>query len=186
MKQKKNNKTLLILLVIVVILIGALELYERYGEIKMRENLTDVNLAKITRIALSNEKADQYISLRKEESGWFITADKVQIPVENQSVNAIHKLLKELRPIKIVSSNKEDWEKYGTTDEQGLRVTTYHEKEILSDIFIGKIEKNDIDTQLITYVRLKGDQEIYSVKGDLRKCFAQDFFEQIFPKDKNN
>lgn len=181
MKKKKNSKTLIVLLVIVVILLGALELIEYYGKEKTRENLTGVKIDKITRIALSKSNDDQYISLKKEELGWFITSEKIQIPIENQQIEKIFQLLTEMKPIKKISSNNEDWEKHETTDEQSLRVTTYREKDILSDIFIGCTEKDETTGELITYVRVKGDQDIYSVKGNLHHEFEQNFFEQIFP-----
>lgn len=180
MKQKKSNKTLLILLLVVVVLIGALELFERYGGATIRKNLTDVNVSKITRIALSNECVDQYLSLRKEDSGWFITAEKVQIPIDDSSMEEILQLFKNMPPIKVVSDKQEDWETYETLDELGLRITAYRHKEILSDFFIGKVEY-DASGEAVTYVRVQGDDEIYSVKGNIRKIFIQDFFEQVFP-----
>lgn len=182
MRQKKNNTTLLILLLIVIVLIGALELYERYGGGKLRNNLTDVKIAKITRIALSKAQADQYISLRNEQSGWFITADKVQIPVSDSSLEKMYQLLETMQPLKVVSSKSADWEEFETVDALSLRVTAYNEKEILSDLFIGKCEKDDTTGETVTFVRVRGEDEIYAVKGDVRKVFEQDFFKQVFPE----
>lgn len=181
MKQKNNNRLLLVLLAIVAMLIIALEIYERSSADKNRENLTGINIEKITRIAMSNAKADQCFSLRKEEIGWFITADKIQIPIENQSIEKVLLLLKEMKPIKKVSSKKEDWAIYETIDESGLRITAYNAKDILVDFFIGKVEKDEETGLLTTYVRLQGDVDTYAVNGDVKAVMTQDFFGQIFP-----
>lgn len=183
MKQKKNNRLLLILLVIVTLLIVALEVYERLGTPKNRENLTGLNIEKITRIAVSDAKTGQYLSLRKEEIGWFITADKIQIPIENSSIEKILILMKDMKPVKKVSSDREDWATYETSDESGLRITAYNVKDILTDFFIGKVEVNEETGLQTTYVRVQKDDDIYAVKGDMKAVFTQDFFEQIFPAE---
>ncbi|MDD4848264.1 MAG: DUF4340 domain-containing protein [Bacteroidales bacterium] len=179
MKKKKNNHFLWILLAVVVVLIAALEIYERYGDQGMTKNVTNVNTEKITRIALSNAKNDQYLSLRKEESGLFITSEKIQIPIEDDRIQPLMLLLTKMTPIERVSTNSEDNEQFETMDEMGLRVTAYHNKEILTDFFIGKTMENE-NHQMMTYVRQQGTNDIYKVQGDLRTTFAQNFLSKFF------
>lgn len=174
LKRMKNKTILLLFLLLFSGFLITQFAYER--QIKdFHTTLIQIPEKDITALLLYplKDKQEEF-SLNKDGGKWGVTKGNVIAKANKKLVNKIIKALTNVDTQNLVSQQAADWKDYGVDDTKGSRVKVLTNKTLLKDFIIGKTGR-DTNYQIITYVRLSAEEEIYAVLGDLNEPFNQSF-----------
>jgi len=183
--KKLNNKTLIFILVALVGIFVLVRLFRTPAlESNLKTSLVTVDTSKVTEIKLwPGSESGSEIQLLKTGGKWSLKkGDKLYNPGQGVAGSMLGYFVK-LAPQKMVSRKKEKWNDYQVGDSS-TRVQMIAEGDIVADLRIGKLGFNQNQMQqqqqnfgqrgfegAFTYVRLDGEDEIYTVDGFLESSF---------------
>jgi hypothetical protein len=182
MSSKFNNKSLTIIL---VILIGLFAFYQFYRKARIEKTikteLVSFDTTKITKILLypmAEKRAE--ITFTKDGKFWKVNKDKVTCDAEPNAIKSLITQLLSIKSQRLASRSKEKWAEYLLTDSTSTRVKVYENNKLKTDILFGKFTYKQDRSQYggvsgTSFVRLKGEDEIYAVDGFVVFSFNQEF-----------
>lgn len=180
MKSISNFK-LVVLLIVLALIYAALQLFGGRSRSKnYRAELVQIDTAKVS--ALKIAKEGRLVDLKRESGRW-------QVKLENDSwtdanpraVQGAMASLMTIKPSRMVTRDPARWEEYDT-DSSGVEVQILEGKKKTLDLVIGRFGVRD-QQNFFTYVRLKGDNEVYAADNFMGISFntrVNDFRDQTF------
>jgi multisubunit Na+/H+ antiporter MnhF subunit len=187
MSKKYDNKILLYILLALLLIFGAITLYRT----KVTDNtlnpeivkIDTTNVNKIVLFPISENRKE--IKFYKEGKSWKISNGKITSEPESNITQNLLGILNELKVKSLVSRSKSKWTEYQLTDSTATRVKVYEKDELVLDLMVGKFIYQQGNNQYggmyggggsgISYIRLYGENDIYSVDGFLTFTFNQQF-----------
>jgi hypothetical protein len=195
--KKLNNKILIIVLVALVAIYGLSRMFRASSrESNLPKELVALDTAAITEIKIFTAKEfNKEIRLVKEGKNWTVKSDNKSANVEQGSVNSSVGQFVHLKPIRLVTKKKTKWKEYSVGDSS-TQVKFMNGSKVLADIRIGRVQFDMQPGQqqfnpnsISTYVRLSGEDEVYSVEGFLESTFNKsynDWRDKAFLRLKQN
>ncbi len=167
MFNKLSTKTLVILFAGLLVLVAAFLFYDsQHGERSFRNELVNIDTAKVTSINIYPKNTDhKLIKIFKEGKYW-----KVDIPnnktayVPDQKVNELFSELLRIKPISVAALNKNKWKEYQVDDSSGTEVKIFEGGDNTLDLTIGKFAFQRPKT-MSSYVRVGDDDNVYKISG---------------------
>ncbi len=172
MFNKLSTKTLISLFVVLLIIV-VIFIYEdnKNGEKSFRTNLVDIDTSSVTSIQIY-PPATQHkeVKLFKEAKGWKVQlADNKTAEIPHNKVESLFRELLSIKASSLASTEKSQWKEF-KVDSSGTEVKVFDGDNNVSDLVIGKIQF-ERPRNMTTYVRVKGDNNVYSVDGFLTYAF---------------
>ncbi len=127
---------------------------------------------KITSIEL-NSKDGNFI-LSKENEEWFVLNNGAKHKASTGSMTELLKNLENLRIYSVISRNPEKFDEYQVSDSLGKHFIVKENNNVLADFYVGKFIPSGRQN-VNSYFRLKGKDDVYSLKG---------FFSMLFFNNK--
>lgn len=124
-------------------------------------DLPDVEIfdeEKITGISIDAE--DISLDFSFEDESWYIEPE--HWPADYSSVNSIRKALADIDIVDLISTSRNP-EVYDLGENQRISVKAYEGSKVIRELFVGKVSS----TGIYTYIMLPGDNNVYSVRGNL-------------------
>lgn len=123
-------------------------------------------------------------TLRRNSAGvWSLAPEGYR--ADDTLMNGITAILARFEPVDLVS-RKSGYERYGVDDSKGLRIRAYSGETLLRDFTAGKASESG----RYSYIRLPGDDNIYSVRQDLQGLFGRNPSEmrekELFPETEGS
>ncbi len=182
MFKKINIKTLVIVFALLLGILVITELMEsKKGERSFKDYILSFDEGKITSIAISNPKGGQGVYLEKKNEGsWTVAKGEEEYTADSDRVGQLLQSLQELKPRRVAATRKEKWEDFEVTDSAAVKVNLKKEGKTAGELYIGKFSykqpSNPYQRQgdMISYVRVGGEKEIYAVSGFLKMNFSAD------------
>jgi hypothetical protein len=183
--KKLNNKTLIIILIALVGVFVLVRLFRAPAlESNLKKELTSVDTSKVTLIKLWPASAQgTEIQFVRTANKWSVKQGDKQYNLEQGAASSMMGYLVKLVPQKMVSRKKEKWSDYQVGDSS-TRVQMLAGNESVADLRLGRIGFNQNQMQMqqqqfgqggfggmFTYVRLEGEDEVYTVEGFLGSSF---------------
>jgi Domain of unknown function (DUF4340) len=182
--KKLNNKTLIVILIALVGVFVMVRLFRAPAlESNLKKELTTLDTSKVTMIKLwPGSELGKEIRFVRVAGKWSIKHDEKQYNMEPGAANNMMGYLVKLVPQKMVTRKKEKWSDYQVGDSS-TRVQMLAGDESMADLRIGKLGFNQNQMQqqqfgggggfdgAFTYVRLEGEDEVYTVDGFLEASF---------------
>ncbi len=112
----------------------------------------------ITRITITGPSVD--FDFSRTNGNWFIEPEGW--PAESSNLKSMAKSLTDPRIAELISTSGNP-ELYELGDEQKILVQAWIGNEVVRKIYVGKVSS----TQIYTYIMLEGDDNIYSIRGNL-------------------
>lgn len=181
MLNKLNTKTLLFAFVI----LGALALIVLLRDVgtpkgSMREMLTDFDTATVTSVEIDPKEGDAY-TIEKDGDTWkLVLSDGKKVNTDGKKFMNSFKSLVNLKPKKLVSKKVEKHKSFEVDDSSAIKVKVMAGDEVVSELMIGKFSfsqppggqqqqmmQQRQQPKIFTYVRLTGEDEVYSIDGGL-------------------
>lgn len=119
---------------------------------------SSVNADDINKVSIEGSNID--LEFSRTGSQWFIEPEGWH--AENSNLTPIVKALADIKIIDLISTSGNP-EVYDLGESQRVKVTAYNGDDILREIYVGKVSS----TGIYTYMMLPGDDNIYSVRGNM-------------------
>lgn len=188
--KKLNNKILLIVLGVLIGIFVLVRLFRAPAlESNLKKELTLVDTSKVTLIKLWPEATNgSEIQFVRSGNKWSIKKDNKEYNLEQGAASSLMSYLVKMVPQKMVTRKKEKWTDYQVGDS-ATHVQLFAGKDNVADIRIGKIGFDQAQLQQMqqqqqfgrggfnggyTYVRLEGEDEVYTVDGFLSSSFNRE------------
>jgi hypothetical protein len=137
----------------------------------------------VTTIRIDDPAEKSQVLLAKTGSRWEVVAGDKRYEADSSVVRNILTQLNDLSTKQYAGSGKKVWEKYMLTDTSAMSVTLEAGRRRLARIYLGRISytpppqatdqqmPRQQDGEMATFVRVDGEQEVYSVEGFVRMNF---------------
>lgn len=188
MSGKKNNRMMLILF----LALAAVFVITRFTRVKnsertLRTDIVQIDTSMVTSMILypRSEMGDE-IRFSKNGTAWSVSRDDITAPADEQSVRATLAELMNLQAEQLVARSREKWNSYQVDDSLGTRIIIMEGKKRALDLVVGRFQYEPPPQQSYnmygqnrvsgkTYIRLWGENEVYSVDGFLAMIVNQTF-----------
>ncbi|MFC2087133.1 DUF4340 domain-containing protein [Bacteroidota bacterium] len=183
MFKKLNTRTLGIAFIVLLVIVVLLTVSDRKkGERTFKSVLVEFKEDEISSIEIvnRNDLENKLVFKKSTDENWRIKKGNEEYNADTKRVeNLITELLR-IEPERVAATKKEGWKEFEVTDSLATRVVMFDDNKPVSDIYIGKFSyqnpTNPYERQgkMTSYVRLKGDNNVYAVNGFLRMTFSSD------------
>lgn len=181
--KKLNNKILVGVLAVlagVFVLSRVFRASSREGNLP--KELISVDTAQVTEIKIYPKTENfKEVRLVREGKAWNVKMERKSSGTDQGSAARAMGLLTHLKPMRLVAKKKDKWKEFNVTDSS-TQVKMMKGNEVLADLRIGKIGFNQQAGQqqfgrssVFTYVRMNGEDEVYSVEGFLQTAFDRSY-----------
>lgn len=177
----KNISSRNLLIVFIILLaIAALFIYlDTSREVRtFKRDIVDIDTSAVTAISIYPKVTNhQEVRLFKEGNYWQVRLeDNKSATAEESKIKNLLTQLSELKANSVAAQDKSKWSEY-KVDTSGTRVKVFEGSDNTLDITLGKFTYQQ-PRSMTSYVRVKGDENIYEVNGFLEFAFNQkpDYF----------
>jgi hypothetical protein len=172
MYRKTNIKTLAIVFGILLVLVVLVEMIDiRKGSRTFKKVLIEVNADEITGLELQPKAANgKIIKLVRDNDIWQLESEGRKYNADQNIAGNLIDELNGLKPQSVAAKGKDRWKQYEVTDSLGTHVKLLSGADVLADLIVGKFSYSQ-PNNMTSYLRLIGDDEVYSVNGLLGMSF---------------
>ena len=172
MYRKTNIKTLAIVFGILLVLVVMVEMIDiRKGSRTFKKVLIEVNADEITGLELQPKTANgKTIKLVRDNDIWQLESEGRKYNADQNIAGNLIDELNGLKPQSVAAKGKDRWKQYEVTDSLGTHVKLLSGADVLADLIVGKFSYSQ-PNNMTSYLRLIGDDEVYSVNGLLGMSF---------------
>ena len=179
MFNKISSKTLAVIFVVLLVLAAV---YIYFGssreERSFKTDIVNIDTAKVTSISIYPKANDhKEIKIFKEGKDWELQlTNNNTVPAENSKIKNLIFQLSKIKANSVAAQDESKWSEF-KVDTSGTRVKIFEGNDNTLDIVIGKFAYQQPRT-MMTYVRVKGDKNVYETNGFLEFSFNQkpDYF----------
>jgi hypothetical protein len=174
MFRKINFKWMLIsfsILLLLVILTHFLK--NRGSERNFNSNLVTIDTAKISNIYIKTKISKDEVRITRSGNKWFVVSNGKNMRTDKQAIDAMLGELANIKAERLAASDKNEWGTFEVTDSAGIKVRVEEGGSITANLIIGKFSYQQNPQKFSTYVRLNGQNEVYSVPGFLSMTFGK-------------
>ncbi len=179
MFNKISSKALAVIFVILLVLAAVYIYFDSSREERsFRTDIVNIDTAKVTSLSIY-PKANNHkeIKIFKEGKNWEIQLkNNNTVPAENSKIKNLIYQLSKIKANSVAAQDESKWSEF-KVDTSGTRVKVFEGNDNALDIIIGKFAYQQPRT-MMTYVRVKGDKNVYETNGFLEFTFNQkpDYF----------
>lgn len=138
--------------------------------------LVELDTANVTKMVIkARANSHREVTIIKEEKGWMVKDGDKHDNADKNSVRNMLSSIKKLEPQRLVATSEEKWGQYEVNDSLGTQVMAYNGDTKLADVVIGKFSFNQQARTAATFVRMTGEENVYTVDGFLASTFNQEF-----------
>lgn len=142
-------------------------------------DIVDIDTAKVTAISIYPKAVNhKEVKLFKEGKYWRVQlGNNKSFPAEPSKVTNLINMLGGIKVSSVAAQSESKWKEFNV-DTSGTRVKVFEGNDNTLDMTIGKFSYQQQFRSMSSYVRVKGDENIYEVNGFLEFAFNQkaDYF----------
>jgi hypothetical protein len=174
MYKKLNFKTLLILFsILLTLVLITLYVNKQNGERNFNSNIVNVDTAKISAIYIKPINSPNETKISRNGNSWTFLQNGKNIRTDKQAIMGMIIELSNIKAERVAATEKSEWETYKVTDSTATRVRVEEGGKITADFMVGKFSYQQNPQKFSTYVRLTGEDEVYSVPGYMSMTFGR-------------
>ncbi len=169
-----SSKNLLIIFVILLAIAAFFIYYDSSHEIRtFKRDIVNIDTSKVTSISIYPKVTNhREVKLFKDGKYWKVQLENNKsIPAEDSKVQSLLNQIAELKANSVAAQNESKWSEY-KVDTSGTRVKIFEGSNSTLDMTIGKFAFRQ-PRIMLSYVRIKGDENVYEVNGFLDFAFNQ-------------
>lgn len=190
--SKKITNVLLIVILIVLMLVYLL--IKQFGakDRTFSDKIVSFETAKVTGLTIHDPTGKPEVVLQKTKENWELLLDGNRYTADSSVIGNILKQMNNLKTKQLAGSGEEAWIRYEVTDTSAIVVTATAGKKTLAKIYLGKIlyavppgemtPQAQKQSEVSTYVRAEGSEEVYTVEGMTKMNFNRKASEYRFKK----
>ena len=172
-------KKISIIIAVLAVLLVVINVSNKKNERSFKKYAVQVDTSLVTQVIIKPKgKIDDDIIIKKDDDKWYISLKTKEVQMSEIALLDILSQIKKLKVNSVVSTAKNNWNKYEVTDSAGINVIVKNNNKELADFIIGKFSYKQSQygnpyqqPNMLTYVRVKNDDNVYSVNGYLNITF---------------
>lgn len=171
MFKKLNFKTLILIFGGLLAIVVIMQVVKRSGgDRNFKDKLFTVDTAKVSAIVLlpRNEKSE--VRLVRNGNLWTMAVKGQTYKVERGYVEDMLRTLPQIKPERMVATDKSEWPNYQVTDT-AVRVKVEQGTKVVADFLVGKFSYTQY--KQTTFVRPFNQNEVYAIDGFLSMIFSK-------------
>lgn len=168
-----NNKRLGLIFAALLGLYLLSKLFGRDRERSFDPNIVQIDTSVISQVTIYPAQGQPAFNLDRAGSGWQVSSGGNNYTATSSSINALLTGISEIKADRIVSKNPEKLVDYGLDDLARTRIEVKGGSGALGDIEVGRFNYNQTTRSGISYLKLGGQPEVYSVDGFLSMTLNQ-------------
>ena len=172
MFNKLSTKSLTIVFAILLIIVVIFIYYDsNHGERTFRNKLVTIDTAEVTSVYLYPKVTNhKEIKLYKQNKKWKVDIANNRVAnVPAFKIKNLFRSLLSIKPVSVAAQSKSKWSEY-QVDTSGIEVKVYQGNDETLDLIVGKFSYQQ-PRSMSTYVRVKGDDNVYQVNGFISMSF---------------
>lgn len=171
----KNNNLLYIFLGLLAIY-GISQLFNTQPERSFKAELIQVDTAKVDLISVDPKgEENKPYTLKRENGAWIASQDNINAKANSAAINALLKTILEIKTKQIAAKSPEKWPEYEVAEGSGSLIKVSSGSKVLEEFIIGRFSFDQQAKTATSYIRLKGEDEVYAVDGFLSVSLGQNF-----------
>jgi hypothetical protein len=170
MFKKLNFKTLALLfggLLVIVVIMQVVK--HSSGDRNFKDKLFTVDTAKVSTIILMPRLDKSEIRLVRNGNTWTMSVKGKNYKIEKGYVEDMLRILPQMKPERVVATDKSEWPNYQVTDSASIRVKAEQGTKVVADFLVGKFSYTQY--KQTTFVRPFDENEVYAIDGFLAMIF---------------
>ena len=180
MFNKISSKTLTIIFVVLLIFAAIYIYYDSsHEERSFKNDIVNIDTAKVTSISIYPKATNhKEVKIFKEGKNWQVQlANNNSVHAEDSKIINLLNQLSEIKANSVAAQDESKWSEF-KVDSSGTRVKVFEGNNNSLDITLGKFSYQQQPRSMTTFVRVKGDKNVYEVNGFLEFSFNQkpDYF----------
>lgn len=175
MFSEKNMKRLTFILLGLFIIAIAFKFKGKFSKSTSSKTneIVAINIGDVQTISFYPENNGEKYKIKKEKNYWLIKTGNKEVQADAYTVHELLNQLKLLKPQKLISKSKKEWEKYKVTETLGTRIVINEDTKPIADIILGKFEFDKSTNKITSYVRNTKEKQVYAVEGYLSMMFTR-------------
>jgi hypothetical protein len=181
---KKFKSGLLLIVLAVLIVAYLLVRYAGSNDRTFKDKVLSFDSSQITEIIIDDPRNQQDpVDLIKTSDKWTVRYDKHEYTADTNVIKNMLKTLSDMPTKRFAGKGSGAWAKYEVTDTSATLVTIKSSGKTIAEVLIGKFSYNVPKDQqqaqgrqqrgeMTSYVRLKGEKDVYAVDGYLKMTFG--------------
>jgi len=186
-KRFDNKKLLVIFGILIVILLLTMILKIPKEKSTLKGSIVELDTADVSRImCIPKKNTGDPFEFVKKNNGWTIRQGNIISAPAKGAIQNIFTEILSIRPQSLAAKDKAKWTEYDLTDSSAIQIRLMNVKnKVLADLLIGKFTYKQVanpynynggnSVEGTSYVRLKGENEVYAVEGFLAFSFGGGF-----------
>jgi hypothetical protein len=169
-----SSKNLLIIFVILLVIAVFFIYYDSSHEVRtFKKDIVNIDTSAVTAISIYPKTTNhKEVRLFKEGNYWEVRLENNKsAPAEESKIKNLLNQLVELKANSVAAQEESKWDEY-QVDSTGTRVKVFEGNDNTLDIILGKFSYRQ-PRSMASYVRVKGDENVYEVNGFLEFAFNQ-------------
>jgi len=165
----------------ILLLLAVIFIYydSTHEERTFKKDIVDIDTSKVTAISIYPKATNhKEVKLFKEGKYWKVQlGNNKSYPAEASKVVNLINMLGGIKANSVAAQSESKWNEF-KVDTSGTRVKVFEGSDNTLDMTIGKFSYQQQVRSMSSYVRVKGDKNIYEVNGFLDFAFNQkpDYF----------
>jgi hypothetical protein len=143
-----------------------------------KRDIVNIDTTAVTAISIYPKATNhKEVRLFKEGNYWRVRLENNNsVPAEETKIKNLINQLSEIKANRVAAQDESKWSEY-QVDSSGTRVKVFEGNDNILDIILGKFSYQQ-PRSMASYVRIRGDQNVYEVNGFLEFAFNQkpDYF----------
>ncbi len=169
-----SSKNLLIIFIVLFAIAAFFIYYDSSHEIRtFKKDIVDIDTSAVTSISIYPKATNhKEVRLYKEGNYWQVKIDNNKsVPAEESKVRNLLNTLAGIKASSLAAQDESRWSEF-KVDSSGTRVKVFEGNDNTLDIILGKFSYQQ-PRSMASYVRIKGDKNVYEVNGFLEYSFNQ-------------
>jgi hypothetical protein len=181
---KKFKSGLLLIVLAVLIIAYLLVRYAGSNDRTFKDKVLSFDSSVITEIIIDDPKNQQDpVDLRKTGDKWIVKVGPKEYTADTNVIKNMLSQLSDMPTKRFAGKGSDAWAKYEVADTSATLVTIKSSGKTIAEVLVGKFSYNVPKDQqqvqgrqqrgeMTSYVRLKGEKDVYAVDGYLKMTFG--------------
>lgn len=181
---KKFKPAILLIILAVLVIAYLLVRYAGSNDRTFKDKVLSFDSSAITEIIIDDPKNQQDpVDLIKTGDKWGVKVSGREYTADTNVIKNMLRQLSDMPTKRFAGKGSDAWAKYEVADTSGTLVTIKSSGKTMAEILVGKFSYNMPKDQqqmpnrqqrgeMTSYVRLKGEKDVYAVDGYLKMTFG--------------
>jgi Domain of unknown function (DUF4340) len=170
-----SSKNLLFIFLILLILAAIFVYYDSTTEVRtFKKDIVNIDTAKVTSLSIYSKATNhKEVKLFKQGNYWMVQLENNKsVPAEASKIKNLINSLAQIKTSSVAGQDESKWAEF-QVDTSGTRVKVFEGNDNTLDMVIGKFSYQQQTRSMSSYVRVKGDNNIYEVAQFMGFSFNQ-------------